>query len=181
MTGEQLDRAKLAKLMAMTTSDQDGEALNALRMANKLIAGAKLSWPEVLGFSSSTRPPGSTFRDKQHAYEAEQRRGETMGDRDFGFKARADARSREVEETLRRAQENFEKNREAEASDIAQHRIMLDEVLKRTLPSGKLEHFLSIQREHQRNGNITKTHRGQIERAWYSIDGWDRPLGEKNA
>lgn len=34
--------------MLMTTSDSDGEALNALRMANKLLAAEALRWPDVL-------------------------------------------------------------------------------------------------------------------------------------
>lgn len=44
-----MDRERLTKLLAMTTSDNDGEALNALRMANKLLAAEQLTWEEVLG------------------------------------------------------------------------------------------------------------------------------------
>lgn len=43
-----MDREKLAKIMAMTTSDTDPEALAALRMANKLLAAEKLTWEDVL-------------------------------------------------------------------------------------------------------------------------------------
>lgn len=43
-----LDRARLTKLLAMTTSENDGEALNAMRMANKLLTAEKASWEEVL-------------------------------------------------------------------------------------------------------------------------------------
>lgn len=51
-----IDRARLSKLMGLTTSVHDGEALNALRMANKMLSEAKLSWFEVLG-SPTTRAP----------------------------------------------------------------------------------------------------------------------------
>lgn len=43
-----LDRAKLAKLLALTTSDNDGEALNAVRLANKLVKNANETWDSVL-------------------------------------------------------------------------------------------------------------------------------------
>lgn len=43
-----MDRARLAKLMAMTTSDHDPEALAALRMANAMLVKEKLTWAEVL-------------------------------------------------------------------------------------------------------------------------------------
>jgi hypothetical protein len=39
-----LDRAKLVKLLMMTRSDNDHEALVAMRMANKLLDDAKVSW-----------------------------------------------------------------------------------------------------------------------------------------
>lgn len=47
-----VDKDKLTKLLAMTTSDNDGEALNAMRMANKIVKGAGLTWEQVL-----TEPP----------------------------------------------------------------------------------------------------------------------------
>lgn len=43
-----MDRERLTKLMAMTTSSNDGEALNAMRMANKIIKAAGTSWEELL-------------------------------------------------------------------------------------------------------------------------------------
>lgn len=43
-----LDRERLAKILAMTTSTHDGEALNAIRKANEMIKGEKLTWDEVL-------------------------------------------------------------------------------------------------------------------------------------
>ena len=38
---------RLAKLLGMTGSDQDGEALSAIRMANKVLADAKLTWAQI--------------------------------------------------------------------------------------------------------------------------------------
>lgn len=43
-----LDRDKLAKVLAMTTSDTDPEALAAIRMANRMLAAAGLTWEAVL-------------------------------------------------------------------------------------------------------------------------------------
>ncbi|MBF0507829.1 MAG: DUF2786 domain-containing protein [Deltaproteobacteria bacterium] len=43
---EILDR--VTKLVGMTDSAFDGEALNAIRMANKLLKEHRLSWPQVL-------------------------------------------------------------------------------------------------------------------------------------
>lgn len=43
-----LDRERLAKILALTTSEHDGEALSAIRKANEIIKGEKLTWDEVL-------------------------------------------------------------------------------------------------------------------------------------
>jgi hypothetical protein len=43
-----VDKDRLTKLMQMTTSDHDGEALNALRMANKMLDTEKVTWGEIL-------------------------------------------------------------------------------------------------------------------------------------
>jgi hypothetical protein len=42
------DLERLVKLMSLTTSDFDGEALSALRKANEALAAAKLTWSDVL-------------------------------------------------------------------------------------------------------------------------------------
>jgi hypothetical protein len=39
---------RLKKMMGLTFSDNDGEALNALRAANKVLQGKKLTWRDVL-------------------------------------------------------------------------------------------------------------------------------------
>jgi len=43
-----MDKVRLAKLLGMTTSEHDGEALNAMRMANDLIKAAGKTWADVL-------------------------------------------------------------------------------------------------------------------------------------
>lgn len=43
-----MDKSKLAKLLQMTTSDIEGEALTAMRMANKMVKDADLTWDQVL-------------------------------------------------------------------------------------------------------------------------------------
>ena len=50
------ERSKLKKLMALTTSENDGEALNALRAANRILARNDLSWEDLL-----ISPPTSTY------------------------------------------------------------------------------------------------------------------------
>lgn len=44
----QLDRSKLAKVLALTASDKEGEAINAMRLANKMLEQAGLTWGAVL-------------------------------------------------------------------------------------------------------------------------------------
>jgi len=46
-----VDLKRLVQIMGMTGSNGDGEALNAIRMANAMLKSANLSWSDVL------RPP----------------------------------------------------------------------------------------------------------------------------
>lgn len=41
------DLSKLKKMMAMTTSSQEGEQLNAIRMANKILKDNGLTWEDI--------------------------------------------------------------------------------------------------------------------------------------
>lgn len=43
-----LDRVKLLKILNLTTSDNDGEALNAIRAANRMLKQAMMPWDRVL-------------------------------------------------------------------------------------------------------------------------------------
>lgn len=56
-----IDREKLVKFLRMTESDQDGEALNAIRMANRMVKAAKLTWNDVLRARAETAAPSSTY------------------------------------------------------------------------------------------------------------------------
>ena len=48
---------RFIKLMLMTTSVHDGEALNAIRMANRELAAMKLSWRDYLEKSQVRQAP----------------------------------------------------------------------------------------------------------------------------
>lgn len=52
----------LLKLMRMTTSDSDGEALVAIRKANAMLAAEKKDWSDVLGGSNKSPPIPSNWR-----------------------------------------------------------------------------------------------------------------------
>jgi hypothetical protein len=43
-----VDKVRLVKLLGMTSSEHDGEALNAMRMANDLVKAAGKTWEDVL-------------------------------------------------------------------------------------------------------------------------------------
>lgn len=45
-----MDKEKLVKLLNMTTAG-DGEALNAIRLANNMIKAASLTWEDLIGVS----------------------------------------------------------------------------------------------------------------------------------
>ncbi len=55
-----LDHDKFIKIMMLTTSPADGEALVAIRKANAMLAAIKKNWEEILkskGFDRPTEPP----------------------------------------------------------------------------------------------------------------------------
>lgn len=62
-----IDRDRLAKILALTTSDTDGEALAAIRRANYILKEAGLDWASVLApqhvvnirVASNNPPPGA--------------------------------------------------------------------------------------------------------------------------
>lgn len=49
-----LDRTRLAKVLALTTSTNDAEALAAIRKANDIISGEKMQWSEVLAVDATS-------------------------------------------------------------------------------------------------------------------------------
>jgi len=50
------DRLRLVRLLGMTGSKHDGEALNAMRMANKMLGENKTTWAEVLDMPPPLAP-----------------------------------------------------------------------------------------------------------------------------
>jgi len=52
-----LDKDRLAKLLSMTGSDHDAEALAAIRKANDLLRLHRKSWPDVLGTATTPIEP----------------------------------------------------------------------------------------------------------------------------
>lgn len=63
-----MDRAKLVKVLALTTSDVDGEALAALRAANKMLAADNMTWADLL----TERPRHVTVSMTREPYKAEE-------------------------------------------------------------------------------------------------------------
>lgn len=49
-----LDKARLAKILALTTSDNDGEALSAIRRANAAIKAEGLQWSDLITAAVTT-------------------------------------------------------------------------------------------------------------------------------
>ena len=66
-----LDLKRFLKIMGMTTSAADGEALNAMRLANQMLADAKMSWEDLLvkgsEEASSAKAQASTTNSNQAA------------------------------------------------------------------------------------------------------------------
>lgn len=55
-----MDKDRLAKLLSMTGSDHDAEALAAIRKANDLLRMHRKSWADVLGISAPPIEPPPT-------------------------------------------------------------------------------------------------------------------------
>jgi len=61
------DLLRLRKLLAMTASDLDGEALNAMRMANAILTRAKVHWIEIFNAienADAAKRPAPTVSDE---------------------------------------------------------------------------------------------------------------------
>ena len=53
----ELDRDRLAKLLSLSDSKHDGEALAAIRKSNELLKLHRTTWHEVMGISTPAEPP----------------------------------------------------------------------------------------------------------------------------
>jgi hypothetical protein len=73
-----IDREKLCKLMRMTESENDGEALNALRAANRMLLAEQVNWFEVLGMPRGKRqtPYDPTRKTPEQANEERRKAAE---------------------------------------------------------------------------------------------------------
>jgi len=60
------DFARFKKFMELTMSDNEGEALSALRMANKLIKSEGLTWTRVLDRSIQIVPQFEDKNESEH-------------------------------------------------------------------------------------------------------------------
>jgi hypothetical protein len=68
-----IDKDRLSKLMMMTTSENDGEALVALRMANKLLQRATVNWEQLLtgGGPTAKRGDKPSYKQSREEYRAQ--------------------------------------------------------------------------------------------------------------
>ena len=54
-----LDKIKLIKLLGMTGGSNEGETLNAIRLANSVLKDAGLRWEDVIGGSNISKSSGN--------------------------------------------------------------------------------------------------------------------------
>jgi len=67
------DQIRLAKLLAMTTSNHDGEALAAARKANAMVQKLGMSWENIIcpeAGQDNVVQPVSHHAEAQHLYQA---------------------------------------------------------------------------------------------------------------
>ena len=64
-----LDKAKLAKIMAMTTSDKDGEVLAAIKLANAMLVREGQTWGDIF---AAIGPPALSIVLQRTPYKAEE-------------------------------------------------------------------------------------------------------------
>lgn len=79
-----LDLTRLAKLLELLGSDQSGEALNAARLAHRMVRGAKKTWAEIIDpprkkvspnkQASDLRKGADNWRAQHRKYEDELRK-----------------------------------------------------------------------------------------------------------
>jgi hypothetical protein len=55
--GVTIDKERLIRLLRMTESDRDAEALIAIRKSNELLRASKMSWSDVIDLPKASQPP----------------------------------------------------------------------------------------------------------------------------
>ena len=65
-----IDRERLIRLLRMTESDRDAEALIAIRKTNELLRAHGKSWPDIIDLPEPVlpEPPGMRSTDWSYAY-----------------------------------------------------------------------------------------------------------------
>lgn len=59
-----MDKSKIVKLLSLTQSDNDSEALTAIRMANKILKSNEITWDKFMG----QEPPSYQTHNTWGAY-----------------------------------------------------------------------------------------------------------------
>lgn len=63
-----MERALFVKIMNLTTSSEDGEALSSIRRANKALKDSNLTWDDIISKGTAAKPqPKATISDKEAA------------------------------------------------------------------------------------------------------------------
>ena len=70
-----VDKTKLAKLLNLTTSEADNEALVALRLANKMIKEGNLTWDQILSGDLKSHKTTEAKREYAKGYRAGFKKG----------------------------------------------------------------------------------------------------------
>lgn len=70
-----MDKSKLVKLLNLTASDADGEALTALRLATKMLKEADVTWESVLSGSIKNYKTSEAEREYAKGYRAGFKKG----------------------------------------------------------------------------------------------------------
>jgi len=150
LTPKQIE--KLTRLMMLTASDSDGEALAALRMAQKILAEAKLNWAEVLaghgsGLTSShwagVKPAEWKWADDLKTAQAAAAAQDAARAAAAKAAAAAEARRREAEAAARW---EF-------APEVVQ---MLSELLATDMPPSIEEFVVSVGKQFANRGWLTE-------------------------
>ena len=98
-----LDTERLVKLLGMTGSQHDGEALNALRMAQKLLAGAAKTGGDLIGGGASGGGNDRAFRNAMGLVERLNRELVEAREENHNLRTRCERLSGELA-VIRRAQ-----------------------------------------------------------------------------
>lgn len=133
-----LDRDKFRRLMMMTTSENDGEALNALRLANHMLVAAGKTWLDVVPAGNSGGGGGGAVFNRSTGRGA----GRASFDSQFGERMRARQRAADVK---------------VSGEDVER---VLKSLNGRRLDSNALMYVASISVFYQQKGWIT---RGQLD------------------